>query len=143
MSCKYLTTGKLECFESFGNTDAKLGEECSTKSCSEGICIAPYGSGRGLYCYNVIKKEEKGCEKSFAICNKGLKCKNDVCIKDSRYNQSSEKVVAKDSSAKSNKKDDAITISIGTSGLTILLYMLLGIVILICLIMLIFLMIRK
>jgi hypothetical protein len=145
MSCKYLSTGQLECKEDFVSGEAKIGEECSNKSCSEGACVAPYGRGRGSYCYNVINKGEKGCEKSFAICAKGMECKDNVCIKDNDFSPPTEKVGKDTSVAKSKKEKEetGITINIGTSSLTILLYAILGIVILVCLIALIYLIVKK
>ena len=138
MSCKYLTTGQLECKEDFAGSEAEIGEECSTKSCSEGVCVAPYGRGRGLYCYNIVDKGETGCEKSFAICAKGAKCKDNLCVKDDNTNQPTEKVIAKDTSMPTAKKEDGVTINIGTSSSTILLYVVLGVIILLCLIALIY-----
>ena len=84
MSCKYLATGRLECLETYTNTDAKLGEECLNSKCAKGVCIAPYGRGRGFYCYNIIKKGEKDCEKSYAVCTKGSYCKNNTCVEASQ-----------------------------------------------------------
>lgn len=145
MSCQYLSTGQLECKESFGNSEAKIGEECSTKSCLEGVCVAPYGRGRGSYCYNVINKGEKGCEKSFAICAKGMECKDNVCIKDAEFAPPIEKVGKDDhvATSKKEKEETGITINIGKSSLTILLYALLGIVVLVCLVALIYLITKK
>lgn len=145
MSCKYLSTGQLECKEDFVSGEAKIGEECSNKSCSEGACVAPYGRGRGSYCYNVINKGEKGCEKSFAICAKGMECKDNVCIKDNDFSPPTTNTsVAKSKTEKKEEKEETgITINIGTSSLTILLYAILGIVVLVCLIALIYLIVTK
>jgi hypothetical protein len=80
MSCTYLTTGDLECIENFDNIQSKLGEDCTVKPCAQGECVSPYGTGRGAYCYNVVKKGEKNCEKSFAICEPGYSCEDNTCV---------------------------------------------------------------
>lgn len=130
MSCKYSATGSIECVESFSNKTADLGEECSSKPCSEGLCVAPYGRGRGAYCYNVINKGETGCEKSYSVCNKGLYCKKNVCIEDTTDDTTQQDIsnAKKDESPK--KREQEKKENKNNQGM-LLVYILLGLVILI------------
>lgn len=130
MSCKYLTTGSLECVEDFTNINAKLGEDCTVRPCAQGTCVAPYGIGRGAYCYNIIKKGDTGCEKSFTTCAQGFYCQDNTCVLDPNFEvkvRNKRKVYPveeKTSEKEENNKPFLVTLS---------LYILLGLLIVIVL----------
>jgi hypothetical protein len=92
--------------------------------------VSPYGIGRGAYCYNVINKDDKGCEKSYTICEKGYYCEDNTCVLDPNFKvdkKSKDKVVSSEkeeepSENKTTNKQFLVTLS---------LYILLGLIVLI------------
>lgn len=77
--CPWTITGESAC-ESFVDAPAvaKLGEYCDYKSCKEGSCIRLNPQSPNI-CTIVLPKDAKGCSKDNYVCDKDLKCNNDVC----------------------------------------------------------------
>lgn len=78
--CPWTITGESSCGENFANAPAiaKLGEYCDYKSCKEGSCIR-INSQSPSVCTMVLAKGAKGCSKDNYVCDRDLKCNNDIC----------------------------------------------------------------